>query len=121
MTQPMFDHAHYRWKDDPVDGEYELQLDRLETSKEGERFGQAVLLIVDTEADEIVGQVTLQTAAVSGLDRDEPNMTRIFDGTIEDGDIVALDYKPERSQKRHEEAQKRHDRIFGNTDDDSDG
>lgn len=117
----MFEDAHYRWQDGPIEGEYELQFDHFETSEGGTRYDKAVLLIAETDTVGTVGRVILRTAAVPGLDRDEPNMTRIYHTTIEDGEIVALDYDSELSEQRHEKAQQEYDSIFGNTDDENDG
>lgn len=117
----MFDDAYYRWKDDPVEGEYELQFDHFDSSAEGDHYDQAVLLIAETDIVGTVGRVVLRTDVVPGLDRDEPNMTRIYHATLEDGEIVEMNYDPELSEQRHEEAKKRYNRIFRNTDDESDG
>lgn len=100
-----FDEAHYRWQEDPNDGEYELQFDRFESNK-------AVLLIVDREIDEIVGQVVLPANDVPGLDPDDPITTRIFYGIIEDSEIVDITYDPELSEQRHKKAQQQLDDLF---------
>lgn len=109
LTQNMFDDAHYRWKDDPVEGEYELQFDIFETSKNGNYHDRAVLLIVDEEGG--VGDVVLPTADIPGIEPEEAGTTAIFHGVIEDGEIVELTHGPELSKKRHKKAQKRHDRV----------
>lgn len=120
INQHMFEDAHYRWKDNPVDGEYELQFDRFETSSSSDHYDKAVLLIAKTDTTGTVGDVTLRTAAVPALDPDEPNMTRIFHATIEKGKIVEMNYDPELSQQRHEEAKDLYNSLVGNTDDERD-
>lgn len=115
----MFDDAHYRWKHEPDDGEYELQFDRFETSERGDYHDQVVLLIVDE--GEGVGDVVLPTADVPGIESEEAGTTAIFYGRVEDSEVVDLTYDPELSEQRHKEAQSRHDRVQSPPDEDSDG
>jgi hypothetical protein len=116
----VFEDAHYRWSDGPVDGEYELQFDRFETSSGGDRYDKAILLIAEKETTGTVGDVTLQTAEVPALDPDKPNMTRIFHSIIENGEIVDMNYDPELSEQRHEEINELHERVRAASDDEND-
>lgn len=122
----MPDYPYYNWKYEPDDGEYELQFDRFESSADGDRYDLTILLIADEEKDRgeegrLVGDVAYPTTDIPGLNPDEQNMTMIFHGTIEDGEIIEMTHDAELSEKRHEEGKKLHDRAFGKTDDESDG
>ncbi len=92
----MFDEAHYRWKGDPDDGTYELQFDRFELNK-------AVLLIVDREIDDIVGQVVLPADDVPGIEPDDSGGGAILHGVVEDEEIIEMTYDPELTEQRRAE------------------
>lgn len=112
----MFEYAHYRWKDDPADGEYELQFDRFETSERENPNNQVVLLIVDETG--FVGDVVLPTADVPEITPDEQVGTAIFCGTIRDGEIVALTYDPELTKQGIKEAKESYNRVRSSSDKD---
>jgi hypothetical protein len=113
----MFEDAHYRWKDGPVEGEYELQFDRFESSG-GADDDQAVLIIVNEEKSG-VGEVILSTTDVPGIDQEEAVGTAIFYGILENRELVRLTYDSELSEQRQEKARKLHDRVRSDSDDEN--
>lgn len=112
-----FDDAFYHWDRDPADGEYEFQFDRFEST--GDYHDQAVFIIVDTESDEVIGDVMLSTADVPDLDSDDSATTRIYHGTVEDSEVVDMTHNQELSEQRYEKAQKEFDRLLSDTDDEN--
>lgn len=113
----MFEDAHYRWREEPNDGEYELQFDRFESLEDD--HDHTVLLIVDTEEDELIGQVTGSTEDVPGIDPEDAVRGAIFHGRVESGEIIDIRYDPERTEQRIEEVQERYERIRSTPDDEN--
>ncbi|RRJ28784.1 hypothetical protein [Halocatena pleomorpha] len=113
-TMTTFEDAHYRWKDEPVDGEYELQFDRFEMGDE--RYEQAVLLIVSKENRETIGHVVLPTTDVPHINPHESTKTKIYHGKLKDAEIVELKYDSELSKQRHKEGVEALEYLQGKTD-----
>ncbi|RRJ27580.1 hypothetical protein [Halocatena pleomorpha] len=100
-----FDEAHYRWYDEPDDGEYEIQFDRFESNK-------AVFLIVDQEIDDIIGQAVFHVENVPDLNSGDSITTRIFHGMVKDREVIDMTYDSELSEQRHEKTQQQLDDLF---------
>ncbi|WP_248910531.1 hypothetical protein [Halocatena marina] len=108
----MFDDAHYRWRDEPDDGEYELQFDRFESNK-------AVLLVVDKTEDWPIGDIVLPATDTPGIDPDNAVRTAIFHGTIDGSELVELVYDPQITEQRIREAEERYERVRATPDDEN--
>lgn len=113
----MFEDAHYRWREEPDDGEYELQFDRFESLED--HHDQICLLVVDEAEDWPIGDVVIPTDDVPEIAPDDTIGTAIFRATIEDGTLVALEYDPELTEQGIKEAEERYERIRSTPDDEN--
>jgi hypothetical protein len=87
------------------DGEYVAVLDRFEEGPDADR---PLAVLVCERDGETVGDLVVAHVAVPQPGR---HVDAVLDVTVEDGELVAADYRPEETERRKESAQSRFDRL----------
>lgn len=113
----MFENAYYNWREEPDDGEYELQFDHFESSADGYYHDHAALLVVEDNEEWPIGDVTVPIEETPEIEPEDRVGTAIFRGMIEDNKLIALEYDSELTEQGTKEARKSSERVRASSDD----
>lgn len=113
----MFEDAYYNWREEPDDGEYELQFDRFESLDS--YHDHVYLLVVDDPEGWPIGDITIPVEETPEIEPEDRVGTAIFRGMIEDKELVTLEYNSKLTEQGIEEARKSSERVRATSDDEN--